>query len=305
MSIGDIARRTFIQPKFLQAIDADDFSTIPQSHHKLFVREYAKIVGVDPNELFPELESYSPPAEIPVEVPPPVEAGAATPAATPPTARPRSDEERKAYRDVLNRLSRGRGVKLSGPNTSSWLIGGAVLLLVLGALYYFLFRKQDVESSAKPLPTDSTAQTGLLSDSTSGGAPVPGTSDPAAGDSLTLEGRANSKVWFSVVMDGKRSDTGTLDSGHTRTWRAIETFKLSLGNAGGLELALNEKPLGTLGPKQSIARNQIIDANGIRRGAVRRTAAATNRSRPTTPKQTPPAEQPKPATQAEGQPAGQ
>ena len=81
-------------------------------------------------------------------------------------------------------------------------------------------------------------------------------------------------------MDGQKSETGTLDSGTVKTWRAMETFKISLGNAGGLELSLNDKQLEALGPKRTIIRNQIIDENGIRTSASRRPASGAQNGAP-------------------------
>src|SRR5689334_12896878 len=128
MSLGDIARRTYIQPKFLQAIDDDDFSQIPSSHRKLFVREYAKVIGLDAADLLDEVDEYAPPVQPVNNVDSaqtwqtaPVGAESNGGVSVPP---PVVDHERGGeYREVLRRLSSGRGVKLSGPNTSRWLIG--------------------------------------------------------------------------------------------------------------------------------------------------------------------------------------
>jgi cytoskeletal protein RodZ len=268
MSIGDIARRTFIQLKFLQAIDRDDFAAIPESHRRLFVREYAKVVGVDANQMLSLLDETVTP-EPAVEAAPdrpalaPKPSRRAAPQQAAPAAGPASESERREYSEILRRLSAGKGVKLSGPNTSSWLVGIALVLLILAALYYILFVHDTAETPAQVTTGDTTgSQAEILSGDSTPVATTPVERD--ADDSLTLEGRASSNVWFSIVMDGKRSDTGTLDSGETRTWRAAENFKLSLGNAGGLELTLNDSLLGALGPKQSIVRSQIIDANGVR-----------------------------------------
>jgi cytoskeletal protein RodZ len=277
MSIGDIARRTFIQLKFLQAIDRDDFAAIPDSHRRLFVREYAKVVGVDANQVLALLEDSVVPEPV-VEAPPdlPTSTSRASRRAaaqqTAAAAAPVSESERREYSEILRRLSAGKGVKLSGPNTSSWLIGIALILLILSVLYYMLFVHDAADTPTQVKTGDTTnSQAEILSgDSTpAAAAPVERNSD----DSLTLEGRSSSNVWFSIVMDGKRSDTGTLDSGESRIWRAAETFKLSLGNAGGLELTLNDSLLGALGPKRSIVRSQIIDAHGVRS----RTAPAPRR----------------------------
>jgi cytoskeletal protein RodZ len=268
MSIGDIARRTFIQLKFLQAIDRDDFAAIPESHRKLFVREYAKVVGVDANQVLPLLEEAGAPEpaveaapDLPTSTPKPSRPDSAQQTAS--TAAPVSESERREYREILRRLSAGKGVKLSGPNTASWLIGIALILLILSVLYYMLFVHDSPGTPAQATTGDTTnSQAEILSGDSTPSAATPIERDP--NDSLTLEGRSSSNVWFSIVMDGKRSDTGTLDSGESRIWRAAETFKLSLGNAGGLQLTLNDSLLGALGPKQSIVRSQIIDAHGVR-----------------------------------------
>lgn len=271
MSIGDVARRTCIQPKFLHALDEDNLGVIPDSHRKLFVREYAKALELDPAEFLSQLPDYVPP-------PPPPEPTHTTGArvlSTPPPAT--FDSDRKEYREILHRLSSGKGIALARSNSALWLIVGACLLLAAGGIYYFFGRADEPEPAGTAnAPADTTAT-----------APVDSTDAEAAdtaaaalqtgkgGDSLILEGRATAPVWYSIVMDGKRSEQGTVDSGGTKVWRAAETFRISLGNAGGLSLTLNDKPIGTLGLKKTIVRNQLIDATGIvKKGTPHRTAPA-------------------------------
>lgn len=296
MTIGDIARRTYIQPKFIQAIDEDNFAMIPDSHRRLFVREYAKLVGLNPEELMTLLPEYEPPP--PSMMQEPVESTSrgwrrskdetgTTSSAPPVPSLPES--ERKAYSEVLRRLSSGGGVKLGSSNTTMWLIGGAVGLLIIAIVYYVFFSGSVVEQSAGDGTVADTAAGSPTEIITRNGGDTattaqPGT--PVSDDSLTLEGKATAKVWFAIVMDGKKSETGTLDSGGTKVWRAAETFKLSLGNAGGLMLSLNERPLGTLGPPRTSIRNQIIDVNGVKKtGPTRRasTSSARRTQRQTSP----------------------
>lgn len=42
-------------------------------------------------------------------------------------------------------------------------------------------------------------------------------------DSLRLDGHAVAQVWYSVLLDGSRTETGVIDSGQTKTWRAEKT----------------------------------------------------------------------------------
>lgn len=284
MTIGDIARRTFIQPKFIQAIDDDNLAIIPDSHRRLFVREYAKIVGVESGEILSLLAAFEPPPAPVAAEPAPSRrgraAGAGSGAAVPPPSPIPSaldEKERKAYGEVMRRLSSGRGMKLSGSNASTWLIGGAFVLLLMIAAYYIFFSDKNAHpDDAAMTPADSAGSPTEILARGDGDSAAPTETSVAADDSLTLEGRATAKVWFAIVMDGKRSETGTLDSGAVKLWRAAETFKLSLGNAGGLALTLNDSVVGTLGPLRTSIRNQIIDANGVRRTLPgRRSAAST------------------------------
>jgi hypothetical protein len=134
---------------------------------------------------------------------------------------------------------------------------------------------------------DSAASpTEILARGQSGDSAAPQAGAPTSpDDSLTLEGKASGKVWFAIVMDdGKRNESDTLDSGSVRVWHASRTFKLALANAGQLQLSLNGRALGTLGPPHTSVRNQIIDANGIRKPFQSRRAPSP--TTPATPRRT-------------------
>lgn len=269
ISIDDVARRTNIRPRFLHVIEADDLETIPPSHRRLFVREFAKVVGVDPIEILAELPEVSP-AVVAPEV---------TSREAAPFRSEASESDRREYREILRGLSTSGngGLGAITRNPAFMLIGAATVLLLAVAIYYFVTGDETATAQTAAAMADSTGATEILSggEIDTSTAAIPALDDEAgSGDSLTLEGRATARVWYTIVMDGKRSETGTLDSGTVKTWRAFEVFKVSLGNAGGLHLSLNERQIGTLGPAQSVVRSKYIDREGIRAGAARRTASA-------------------------------
>lgn len=56
LAIGDIARDTRIAPRFLEAIETDDYSTLPGLvFTRNFVRQYALTLQLDPDPLLAEL----------------------------------------------------------------------------------------------------------------------------------------------------------------------------------------------------------------------------------------------------------
>lgn len=263
ITVEDVARRTNIRLRFLQAIDADELDSIPTSHRRLFVREYAKVVGVSVDEILVDLP----------EVSPAIVAAEATERESTPYRSTQAEHDRIEYREILNRLaSSGGKIGALTRNPAFMMIGAATVLLLGIAIYYFVWGNDTASSQNASAPIDTSgAQTEILSapeaDTSAAATPVV---DAESGDSLTLEGRASGRVWYTIVMDGKRSETGTLDSGGVKTWRAFDVFKVSLGNAGGLQLLLNDKPIGTLGPPSSVVRSKYIDKEGVRPGAGRR-----------------------------------
>ena len=267
ISIGDIARRTFIQTKFLQAIDDDNLGAIPDTHRRLFIREYARSVGVVPEEIYALLDDYVPPPPAPHVETPAVSPEHPSSFAPTPAIEPLPESERRINREILKRLSSGRGVKLGGGGVAGWLIRGAILLLLVIGGYFLINSLGGSKGGSGMAGLDSTAdgQAQVLPRAGDSAADVTDSAAAAVtGDSLTLEGRATGRVWFAIVSDGKKSQQGPIDSGEVKTWRAAESFRLSVSNAGGLQLSLNGKSLGTLGPLRTSVRNQIIDVNGVK-----------------------------------------
>jgi hypothetical protein len=66
-------------------------------------------------------------------------------------------------------------------------------------------------------------------------------------------------AWLKVEVDGKKVYEGVLSKGTTQTWSASQTLKIRSGNAGAVQLSVNQetaKPLGNLGEVKEI----VLDA---------------------------------------------
>ncbi len=71
LSVEEVFRQTRISLKHLHAIESGDFPSLPQTYVRAFIREYATIVGLDPDDI---IERYNELAEREKGIPRPPEA---------------------------------------------------------------------------------------------------------------------------------------------------------------------------------------------------------------------------------------
>jgi cytoskeleton protein RodZ len=72
------------------------------------------------------------------------------------------------------------------------------------------------------------------------------------GGAVKVEITAAEPVWVLARANGKYLFSGTLDANTSKTLEANGTVLLRVGNAGGLNITLNGKPVGPLGPKGQV-----------------------------------------------------
>ena len=62
------------------------------------------------------------------------------------------------------------------------------------------------------------------------------------------------KVWIRATADGKRVWEKTFRSGERKSIEADQSILLLVGNAGGLKLELNGRPMPDIGPRGQVRR---------------------------------------------------
>ena len=82
-------------------------------------------------------------------------------------------------------------------------------------------------------------------------APAPAIVKSTAGPQRLLI-KAVEPTWIRVQPDEGRATEELLPAGASREWSAERRFLVTIGNAGGVELALNGKALPPLGPKGTV-----------------------------------------------------
>ena len=106
------------------------------------------------------------------------------------------------------------------------------------------------KTAQRRTPSPATGRVSLASVSQVGAGPAAA----AAGSRVELALTATEETWLSVSSDGTPVFSGLLEANQTKIIEGKELAELRVGNAAGLEVRLNGKPLGPLG-----AHGQVRD----------------------------------------------
>jgi hypothetical protein len=237
MTAADAARRLHMRTDFITAIETEDWSRLgPPAYARGFVRNYARVVGIDADSIAERLDAAIPSRDAQTHVEQLAGAPNGTPAPEPVPINVRmqhAQEPRAAW--------------------YPWLLGSMSTLaaaLVLAVLYYTFGptqREGAVAQSqisqtqqavvATPAPQDDAVFNGANAGSASG--------EARSGVNLQLELTQDS--WLSVTVDGKRVVYETLPAGTVRDFHGVREITLRAGNAGGVNATIDGRSLGSLG----------------------------------------------------------
>ena len=282
LELGQIAQELKIASRFLEAIEAGQLDKLPGGvFTKSFIIQYARLLGLDEEMIAGEVQrTLEPPPEVPTSL------GAPKPADS--AIRVPRVEEWKT-------VSEGRFRWSSSLFAAALVVVVMLLCSGLYALYAWWQRAHlsvaayqrppvaavqqappptRVEQPPSPAVQPSTVPTGTQPPA---GSPAPAPSTPQSAPPVTapsavpvasapashpnapvrVELTAEEPVWILVRSDGKYSFSGTLNAKESRIVEATSTVLLRLGNAGGVAITLNGKPVGPVGPKGQVRTVQF------------------------------------------------
>ena len=278
LTLDDVASKTRIHPDFLIALEAGNFTKLPdQVFAKGFVRSYARSLGLDEEDAMRRFEGS---------------AGAFY--------------EKQAEREQL-RVKQAEDERRKKANRKVVLAGLAVGLL---GLVLLMSREHGVapavrpvaESDASPLPRSvpyhkdavlkndepskkdsvakevlSTVQTVAVASAPAQAVPTPPVPQPSReemvasipsrgdavlgtppADSLVLGIEALELTWVVVQVDNGSPEEALLRPGERVQWKATDRFTLTLGNAGGVRVEMNGKEQGPFGSSGKVIRDIVL-----------------------------------------------
>jgi cytoskeleton protein RodZ len=231
ISLDQIAKTTRISTRLLNAIENEEFHLLPGGiFNRGFIRAFADAVGVDPDQAVADYERLSS-----VREPENVVASA--------SAKP-TKNERYLYPIAIG------------------------VLAIAIAIFYMVTResRHPGEGSSPPVaPAAEPAQSPLQPEPTP---PVHSSQPPDSGpearqpQALTIDIEAREKTWIKVTSDGNSVNPGeVLEPGMTRKFTAVTSIDISVGNAAGLALKINDMPAKPLGKSGEVKSVTITSAN--------------------------------------------
>jgi cytoskeletal protein RodZ len=244
ISLREVAKNTRVREHVLRAIEEDQFQLLPPATYvKGFLLAYAKYLKLDPNDVLLRYENV-------------LKGGLIT--------RPSTDSPRPKQEIPPAQPSKPRGKALQ-ITKQTWVVVGVIVASFIVFYFFSPFASKPptepiagklVERKSPTVPSPpgtapSRAPEGksVVSEKkplTPSG-PVAATTSVQEKKPIALQLKAIEETWLSLQADDQSGKEMILKPGEGIAVQASGRILMKLGNAGGLDLVLNGKPLGKPG----------------------------------------------------------
>ena len=284
LDLEEISNELKISTRFLQAMESDQYDKLPGGvFAKSFVRQYARLLGLDEEDIAGRVQQVLAP-----EVPQPVQK--AKQASVAPIQVPKVDE----WERVGDKRFRWSGWLSAVVLVAVMLVCSAVYAWMQRPKSAVTSQASPptqgtaqnvVQGAPAPAPAAAPVEPAAAAATAVEQKPAeqkPAEQKPAeqepvdqkpaepkatpAADrvkppnpdaTVHVEITADEAVWVLARTDGKYDFSATMDAHTTRTVEGVKEVTLRLGNAGGVTILLNGKPIGPAGPKGQVRTLQF------------------------------------------------
>jgi cytoskeletal protein RodZ len=232
-TLEQVAAEIKVKPRLLEAIEEDAFDRLPYAMlARSFVRQYAQAMCVDEQEAVEQVDRWLAEAASPPSAPDLKKQSQGIPF-FPPLADIRNQLRRESSLAALVWVALACFACATIYTTwrRNWEVGAAETRVERRA-------QAQAESPAPPRTQDDEATL----DKPNADAVYQVTPDP-----IRVLFTATEPVWISVRSDGTPIYTGTLQAQQSRQFEGAEKMMVTIGNAGGVTVTLNGKPVGPIG----------------------------------------------------------
>ena len=259
ISLREVAKNTRVREHILRAIEEDRQNLLPPATYvKGFLLAYAKYLRLDPNDVLLryeralKVEFITPPS---IQSPGPKQEIPPTQASTPKQ-------------------------KVLWNTKQTWVVGGVI---VASFVVFYFFSPYSSKPPMEPIPGKLVEKKSPIAPSPpvtatphapegkpvvqekkplTPSAPVTATTPVQEKKAISLQLKAIEETWLSLQADDQSGKEMILKPGEGTTIQASGRILMKLGNAGGLDLVLNGKPVGKSGRSGEVL-NLIVTSQGV------------------------------------------
>ncbi|MCW8810321.1 MAG: helix-turn-helix domain-containing protein [Ignavibacteriaceae bacterium] len=261
ISLEQMAAKTRIDIKFLEAIDNGNFGFLPELYIKAFIKQYAKVLDLDEQETLNRYEEAKAGKliekddsksllEKKIEIEKPV-------------PEPKSEETVKIFND---NDAKKMNVNPQDKKKMFRLLTYVSGIVVVAIIIFIAFFNKSSNIIVEEKPYDKVLE------ETKGRYIVPEKKDESLNTNINLDSLilqiANvdslDSAWVMVIYDDKSKEDFLLYPKRAKTISAFDNFKLTLGNSGVISLILNNHKLNFDGRRGAV-RHYMVSKDTIER----------------------------------------
>jgi len=268
VSLQQIAQKSRIDLKYIESIDRGDFSFLPEIYVKAFIKQYAKIVGLDEVATIKKYEAAKEGKQYEEEY---IKGGEKATdekkqsnVGTQKKPKSKRDQSAKLFQEnsVSGGVTEPANAFKRVKNNKALLgimIAGSVIVLFL--IVYFLFIKTGSDIIIAEKPYEEVQQENLQRYTAEKEGEKK--AKPVVIDSLELSISASDTSWLKISIDGNKVVEFSLFPNHTKTIKAASNYSMIVGNSGGTHFKLGDKDLNFAGEKNKV-KYLSIDKDGLK-----------------------------------------
>ena len=239
LSLEDVQKKTKVHLNVLRAIEGDSISNLSPIYLKGFIKIYCSYLGLEAKDFIGPGGQSQKPA---------LNATVGRPIGT------RIEKKSSFIKDASIKLG---AIK---PRINLKKI---IIFTVIAVIFIFLGINLIKFISARPKSRLERAKISIpVSASRADARQTKINKDLAGGFTLGIFARG--KSWISAKVDGRVVFHGMLARGRSETWQAKEKVELSLGDAGAVELQVNDQRFANLGRHGQSLKNIVINKEGLK-----------------------------------------
>ncbi len=234
-TLEEISDYLKIKRAYLEAIEEGRFDDLPEPvYTRFYIKAYATLLNLDPSLILNEYEEYILSKQI----------------------SKKTEIQEFVQINEIEQTKRKK-FKISLPKKlPKWAVKFAIILVVIVAVTLLVSKKNEQIPPPPAIIKEETNQSQKLVEKKQTTVenkkeeqkPV----EEIQPQQQSLKIEANDLVWMRIIIDNKDRKEIMLNPGDTINLKANKSFKLHIGNAGGVKVIFNDKELGPIGEKGQV-----------------------------------------------------